>query len=145
MKNYNIEIKEIIGIEEMINLYPLIHQLNTEISLDDYHEMLKDMLPKGYRQVGAFLNDACVGVAGFWINTKLYCGKYMEPDNVIVSNKYRNLKLGTKLLHWLHEEALRNNCKVSLLDAYVQNKDAHRFYFREGYSILGFHMIKKLK
>ena len=145
MESSNVVIKEIIGIAEMVKLYPLIHQLNTDMTLNDYQEMLKDMLPKGYRQVGAFLNDTCVGVAGFWINTKLYCGKYIEPDNVIVSSQYRNLKLGSKLLHWLHEEALRNNCTVSLLDAYAQNKDAHRFYFREGYYILGFHMIKKLK
>ncbi|TXH20390.1 MAG: GNAT family N-acetyltransferase [Chitinophagaceae bacterium] len=145
MNNYNIEIKEIFGLEEMKKLFLLIQQLNSDLKEQEYIDMLKDMLPKGYRQVGAFVDGICVGVAGFWINTKLYCGKYIEPDNVIVSDTHRNLKLGTKLLDWLHTEAIAQNCNVSLLDAYVQNKDAHRFYFREGYSILGFHMIKKLK
>jgi GNAT superfamily N-acetyltransferase len=140
----NFSIREIKNLEEMVAMFNLILYLNPGLTKEVYKERLKEMLDKGYRQVGVFKEEQCIGLSGFWVNTKIYCGKFIEPDNVVVDPEYRSNGIGKMLSDWLLAEGKRLGCKVAVLDAYVQNKDAHRFYFREGYTIVGFHMINHL-
>jgi GNAT superfamily N-acetyltransferase len=137
-------LRELTALADMIPLYPLVQQLTPTLTAEAYASMLPDMLQHGYRQVGAFLNEDCVGVSGFWVNTKLYCGRYIEMDNVVVDAAHRSAGIGKMLTDWIVEKGRAEGCRVAMLDAYVHNKEAHRFYFREGYTILGFHMLRKL-
>jgi hypothetical protein len=45
---------------------------------------------------------------------------------------------------WLEDHARRFGCQSIMLDSYVTYARAHRFYFRLGYEILGFHFRKVL-
>jgi GNAT superfamily N-acetyltransferase len=138
-------IKELTTLEDMRAQYPLVQQLNPSLTLEEYESMLPEMLQNSYRQVGVFLgDDKCVGVSGFWVNTKLYCGRYIEMDNVVIDAAHRSSGIGKMLVDWIVQKGQAEGCKVALLDVYVQNTDAHRFYCREGYTILGFHMKRPL-
>jgi GNAT superfamily N-acetyltransferase len=106
--------------------------------------MLKDMLLHGYRMAGAFDGKTCVGLSGFWIATKIYSGKYVELDNVVIDKNYRSLGIGKLLCDWIISEAKKQGCETAMLDAYVENASGHKFYLREGYIIRGFHFIKKI-
>src|ERR1051325_5180295 len=90
---------------EMFLQLPLINQLSPDITQKDYERMLEDMLKNGYRMIGIFEKEVCVGISGFWIGTKLYSDKYLEPDNVVVDKNYRSNGIGKLLLDWLTEEA----------------------------------------
>lgn len=142
--NNEITITEFTDKEQMLDQLHLLQQLTTGITRSKYSEMLDTMLANGYRQVGAFENRQCVGISGFWINTKIYSDKYVELDNVIIDEKHRSKKIGQLLCDWIINEAKRKGCKTAMLDAYVENKDAHRFYFREGFVIRGFHFLKSI-
>ena len=142
--NKKFTIREILTKEEMISLFPLVKELNSKLKKSDYKVMLSDMLAHGYRMVAVFDGKNCAGLSGFWISTKIYSGKYVELDNVIVGKYYRSHGLGKLLCDWIIAEAKKQNCKTAMLDAYVENAAAHKFYFREGYMIRGFHFIKKL-
>lgn len=111
---------------------------------ENYERMLKEMLGNGYRMAAVFDGEKSVGVSGFWIGTKLYSGKYLEPDNVIVDSAYRSKGVGKLLLDWLTAEAKRSGCKMLMLDAYVENFAGHKFYYREGFIARGYHFLKKL-
>lgn len=139
------KLAEIRGLEQMLAQHRLILQLNAALDLPRYEELLRQMLPNGYRMVGAF-DDAgiCTGLSGFWINTKLYSGKYLEVDNFVVDNAYRSQGLGKLLLSWMLQEAQRHGCNAVVLDAYATNSAAHRLYFREGFYIKGYHFYKSL-
>ena len=145
MKTSSFEIREMTGVAEMLANLPLLQQLYPDMIKDAYEKMLHEMLPQGYHQVAIFDGKKCIGVSGFWINTKLYCGKYIEPDHVVIDKDYRSEGVGKLLCDWLAAEGLKRGCTTALLDAYVENHSAHRFYFREGYQIRGFHFLKKLK
>ena len=106
--------------------------------------MLEEMLNNGYRMIGVFDADKCIGVSGFWLGTKLYSDKYLEADNVVIDKGYRSKGIGKLLMDWLEEEAKRKGCKMLMLDAYVENFSGHKFYWREGYTARGFHFLKKL-
>lgn len=139
-----ISIREIISVEEMLAQFLLIKQLNKKLKKSDLKIMLNEMLASGYRMIGAFDGNTCTGLSGFWISTKIYSGKYVELDNVVIDKNYRSKGIGKMLCHWVEKEAKRNGCETAMLDAYAENQAGHRFYFREGYIIRGFHFLKKL-
>lgn len=37
-----------------------------------------------YQLWGAFLDDRLLGLAGAWVATKIWCGRYLEVDNLVV-------------------------------------------------------------
>lgn len=112
---------------------------------EHYQKDLEAMIPVGYSQVAVFDGDNCIGISGFWINTKLYSGKYLEMDNVVVLPEYRSKGIGKLLCDWCEVKAKENDCKVLMLDAYLENEKAHRFYEREGFFKRGYHFLKHIK
>lgn len=126
----------------MLENFPLIQYLNPKMEKARYETLLRQMLPNQYRMVGVFDQGTCVGLSGYWIGTKLYSGKYLEIDNFVVEDQYRSQGVGKQLLDWLTQEAQRHQCETLMLDAYVGNSAAHKFYLREGFIIKGFHFLK---
>lgn len=135
---------ELRSVPEMLRHMEIIKILGPQLTKEVYERQLNEMLPLGYSQVAAFDGDNCIGISGFWINTKLYSGKYLEMDNVVVLEEYRSRGIGKLLSDWCEKKARENNCKVLMLDAWIENEKAHRFYEREGYIKRGYHFIKTL-
>ena len=137
-------VREIETEEEMVSLFPLLKQLNSKLKKADYKFMLKDMLLHNYRMAGVFQGKKCVGLSGFWIATKIYSGKYVELDNVIIDNDHRSQGIGKLLCDWIIDEAKKLGCQTAMLDAYSENSSGHKFYLREGFILRGFHFLKKI-
>ena len=140
----NVIIKTIDNASEMIAQYDLICQLSPNVTFDEYSLMINDMVKLNYQQAVAYINEKPIGVCGFWINTKIYSGKYIELDNVVVGRNYRNKNIGQLLCNYVLEIAKQQNCKTAMLDAYLENTQAHTFYERIGFTKKGFHFIKPL-
>lgn len=140
----NFFVKELTTIDDMIEHISIIRELDPNLTKTEYTLMLNEMMPNGYGQVAVYENKKCIAISGFWINTKLYSGKYLEMDNVIVLPEYRSKGVGKILSDWCINKAKENNCKRLMLDAYLENKKAHTFYEREGFTKRGFHFIKDL-
>ncbi len=135
-------IRELETINEMLDQISIMQELYPTLTEAQYHEMLQDMIPNNYGQVAVFENNVCVGISGYWIGTKLWCGKYLELDNFIVSKSHRSKGIGKILSDYLENKANLNNCNIQSLDAYTTNFKAHRFYYNQGFSPKGFHFIK---
>lgn len=140
----NIVIKIIDNVDDMLPQYELINQLSTTVSASQYKTMLNEMVANNYKQAVAYMENVPVGVCGFWINTKIYSGKYVELDNVVTDEKYRGKLIGKLLCDFVLAIAKQNNCKTAMLDAYLENEKAHLFYEREGFEKKGYHFIKPL-
>jgi len=98
-----------------------------------------------YQAWGAFLDQRLIGLAGVWIGTKLWCGRYLEVDNFVVHPDHRGQGVGSRLMGRLEELAREADCDMVALDTYTSLHDAHRLYHRLGYAILGYHFVKKLR
>ena len=129
---------------EMLEHLSLIQQMYPKMTADSYAERLEDMIPLSYKQVAVFENEICIAISGYWVLTRLYCGKYIDVDNFIVDEAYRSKGVGKIMLNWMEEEGKRQGCRFSILDAYVENFNAHKFYFRHGYTVRGYHFLKRL-
>jgi GNAT superfamily N-acetyltransferase len=138
----NIIIRELTK-EELPTILPLIGQLNPKLAPEELKKRLESMIPKGYHCIAAFEAERMVGVAGYWLGTRFYCGDYMDVDNVVVDETLRSAGIGAQMMDWLHAKAAELGVKVVVLDSYVTYAAAHRFYFRQGYEILGFHFSRK--
>ena len=138
-------VRELIDKEEMLKNLRVLQDLYPSLTLSEYSSELDLMLPHNYGQVGVFEGDICLGLSGFWIGTKLWCGKYLELDNIVVSKTQRSQGIGKLLFDFLHKKALENNCTMLSLDSYTTNFNAHKFFYKEGFAPKGFHFINILK
>lgn len=129
---------------EMLPLLPLIQQLSPGLTLERYTDLLDDMLAHGYRIVAVFEGELCTGLSGFWVITKIYSGKYLEMDNVVVDVAHRSKGIGKLMSDFLSDLARREGCEMMMLDAYLENEKAHAFYEREGFTKRGYHFLKRL-
>ncbi len=139
------QLKELATKAEMLEQLPLIQQLYPDFTEKIYSDLLEEMLPGNYRQVVASEGETAVGLSGFWVGTKLWCGKYLELDNVIVHPLHRSKGVGKLLTEYLNQKAVDLGCKVVALDAYTNNFPAHKFYYNHGFVPKGFHFVKFLE
>ncbi len=128
--------------DEMLPLYPLIQQLSPGVSETRYAYLLEDMLDHGYRMAAIFEEEVCVGVSGIWVATKIYSGRYLEMDNVVVAETHRSKGIGKLLTDFVEQLALAEGCDTIMLDAYLENEKAHAFYERAGFVKKGYHFLK---
>jgi GNAT superfamily N-acetyltransferase len=138
------ELRKLSTVEEMLPHFRLVQQLTPALTALEYPEMLQAMVPHNYAMVAAFDGPRCLGLSGYWIGHKLYCGKYLEVDNFVVDEPERSTGVGEALLKWMENEAATQGCRLLMLDAYVENYKAHRFYYRQGFHARGFHYLKLL-
>lgn len=126
-------------------ILPLIEKHNPRIDPVELRRRLDVMVPHNYRCIAAFMGERIVGVAGYWFGARFWSGEYMDVDNVVVDETLRSQGIGKRMMDWLYDKAKDLGCKMLVLDTYVTYEGAHRFYFREGYSILGFHFTRDVK
>jgi GNAT superfamily N-acetyltransferase len=136
---------ELNDIAQMLDQHILIQELYPEMSFSTYQNYLTAMLPNSYGMVIVQENNQTIGLSGFWINTKLWCGKYLELDNVIVAQQHRSKGVGQLISDFLEKKAKECNCKIMALDAYTSNFAAHKFYYNQGFVPKGFHFIKSME
>lgn len=142
MKLDDITVREL-ALEELPLILPLIERHNAKIEPAELLRRLKVMVSHGYHGIAAFDGSRIVGVAGYWLGARFYCGEYMDVDNVVVDETLRSRGVGLMMMDWLHAKAREQGCKVVVLDSYVTYARAHKFYFRQDYEILGYHFSRE--
>ncbi len=138
-------IRELISMDEMIQYMSVLQDLYPSLEETSYRKELEFMLQHNYGQVAVFDGEICVGISGYWIGNKIWCGKYLEMDNLNVLPEYRSKGAGKLIADFLNQKAIDENCSMVALDSYTTNYKAHRFFYNQGFAPKGFHFIKILK
>ena len=139
-----IEVRKLNGRNEMLAQLDLLRELYPTLEASDYSRQLDEMLPHNYFQVGAFDGDCCMGISGVWIGNKLWCGKYLEIDHIVIRNEARSEGIGKRLVDFLKKLAEEEQCISIGLDSFTFNHQSQKFFFREGFEIKGFHFVHVL-
>lgn len=138
--------------DQIQSTFAVMHQLRPHIAADDYLQTVRRMeRTDGFRLASSVEHDAdeegsppsgiVRAVAGFRTIEMLYCGHILVVDDLVTDEAARSGGHGKRLLDWLRAEARTLGCTQVHLDSGVWRPDAHRFYFREGFHILGFHFV----
>lgn len=123
----------------------LVEQMEYGIPRDVLEKHQADMFTNdNYKCFGLKEEETVVAVSSAWLSTKHYSGRQIEVDNVVVDKETRSEGLGGTFLQ-LIEDWARDKGILSLeLNTDVANIRSHKFYFDNGYHIVGYHYQKSL-
>ncbi|MEA2446565.1 MAG: hypothetical protein QOK47_202 [Actinomycetota bacterium] len=125
------------------DIYPVMHELRTELSEDAFNALYVEGYPLGYRVVGLFDEGRCRAAAGYHLTHGFAHGKFVYVDDLITSDAERSKGYGKALNDYLKDVARGHGAKIQL-DSGTWRTNAHKFYFREGYVIGAFHFGQDL-
>jgi GNAT superfamily N-acetyltransferase len=127
------------------SIIPLVSELNENKITDS---ILKtrffEMVKQNYECAVVYHNDELIGVTGLWYCTRHYSGRSVELDHVFINKGHRNKGLGKKFMAWIEHYIMAKGYEAIELNTYVQNYPSHKFYYNQGYNILGYHFLKEL-
>jgi len=135
-------VKELTTLEEMLQQLDTIHHLYPTMTREKYQNYLSQMIPHNYKQLVVLDGEKVAGITGFWKGVKLWSGSYMEIDNFVVAPEYRKQGIGKWMTDYIDTKAKELGVTMIVLDAYVENFTAHKFYYNQGYVPRGYHFIK---
>jgi len=140
----NLRVEFLYDKQQMLAQLDVLQGLYPSLTMAQYATELDLMLPHNYSQLAVFDQDECIAICGIWIGNKLWVGKYLELDNIVVKEAYRSRGVGDLIFKTLEQKAHQENCNMLSLDSYTSNFKAHKFFYNQGYSPKGFHFIKLL-
>jgi GNAT superfamily N-acetyltransferase len=136
---------KIIAKNEILTVIPLVEKLNNySIPHDVLNQRFSEMITQNYECAGIFDDEKLIGISGLWFCTRHYSGRSVEPDHVYIDNDYRGQGLGKEFFKWIYNYVIDRGCESVELNTYVSNFESHKFYYNEGFKILGYHFFKKL-
>lgn len=140
-----ITIKKLNHKSEIALAFPILIQHHPHISESDFLKYIDEILAeKNYQMIGAYVEEKLVGIAGYWVLTRFYSGKYIQVGNMVVDEKCRNAGIGKTILQFIENEGKKQGCQHFILDSRMDNTKSHKFYLREGFEIMGYHFMKDI-
>ena len=127
------------GDERLRTVFPVMHELRTDLSEEDFNSIYETGYPDGYRIAAVLDGDECRAATGYRILTNFVSGRHIYVDDLVTAEQWRSHGYGRLLNKYLIELARNEGCTSVQLDSNVLRREAHRFYFRERYSISAFH------
>ncbi len=125
--------------DEIRRCHPVLVQLRPALGAEELVALVSRLAAHGYRLICLEEGGEVRAVAGYRITEMLRTGRMLEVDDLVTAQDGRSKGYGKALLAWMVDEGLRAGCSVVELDSGTHRHDAHRFYFREGMHILGYH------
>jgi GNAT superfamily N-acetyltransferase len=141
-----VEIVELSPEDERLKaVYPVMKELRPHLSEQSFERIYEQGHVDGYRIAGVFEGDECRACAGYRLMTNLVSGRNLYVDDLVTAEGWRSQGHGRLLNDYLVELAREQGCMSVQLDSATHRRDAHRFYFREGYTIYSFHFVRTLE
>ena len=123
---------------------------------ESVHRQLRPHLPADYaaRMQAVFGGGAemavvvdennVLGISVFRMVDRTVSGLEMYCDDLVSDETKRSTGVGHKLIAYMEALVRQRGGKVLTLDSGTQRQQAHKFYFREAFTITAFHFVKPL-
>jgi GNAT superfamily N-acetyltransferase len=132
------------GDERLARVFGVMKELRPHLDEQEFNRRYDVSHPEGYRVVAVFDGDECRACAGYRLMTNLVSGYHMYVDDLVTAEQWRSDGYGRLLNKYLVDLARKQGCTSVQLDSATHRRDAHRFYFRERYTIFSFHFVRVL-
>lgn len=135
----------LLSASDLRTIVPLAQELNPGIDKAVVEARAHEMFSYDhYLCFGCKIDERLIGISSAWLTTRLYSGKQLELDNVIITNAERGRGKGVAFLTLIEAWAKDQGCESVELNTYVTNSRSHKLYHGLGYRILGFHFQKQI-
>lgn len=127
--------------EQILNCFDAMHALRPHLEKEKFVDLINTMKKEGYMLAYIVDEGKVVAVTGYRIIHHLYCGKLIYVDDLSTMQAYRKKGHAKRLMDFICDQAIKNNCKHIDLDSACgpHRYDAHRFYLRYGFNITSHH------
>lgn len=136
----------VIAPDLLFNAVAIHRQLRTHLpeAAEAYVERMQSVFRHGAEMAVAIDAGSLVGVAVFRCYDRTLHGLEMYCDD-LVSDQASGVKgVGSALIKYLSDTGRARGIAKLTLSSGVQRAQAHKFYFREGFTISSFHFVKLL-
>jgi len=137
------QIREI-RLQELQNVYEVLHQLRVTLSYEEFEDLIYDMRHMEYKMIGIFEKEQLITYAGVAIQTNLYHKRHLFVFDLVTDKKYQSKGYGTMMMEYLQDYAKMGMCENIVLSSGFERKDAHRFYEKEGFGKKSYVFVKSL-
>ena len=131
--------------EEINACFDVMLELRPHLEREGFLPTVREMEQSGYQLVYLQDDTNVVAVAGYRIAINLFMGKHLYVDELVTSKDHRSRGSGERLIDWLRELAIAENCSHLHLDSGTHRGRAHKFYFEQGFTIASYHFSEPLK
>ncbi len=121
--------------------FPVVAQLRASLDEAEFLQRVRRQSFSGYELVGAFRDDALIGVLGMRPVHTLARGGHLHVDDLVVDETVRSGGIGRALLAFAEQDAQARGLTAVFLDA---RREAIPFYERENYAFHPAPSMKKL-
>jgi GNAT superfamily N-acetyltransferase len=121
-------------------------QLRTHLpaSREDYAARMTQVLSQGAEMAVAVERELVIGIAVYRVVDRTLFGMEMYCDDLVTDEANRSKGAGKALVSHMEIQAKARGCTTLTLDSGAQRQQAHKFYFRVGFTITSFHFVKPL-
>lgn len=116
---------------ELDGAYLVVHQLRTQLKIEEFRARVARQAALGYELIGAFEQRALVGVLGMRPVETLARGLHLHVDDLVVDKAVRRSGIGRALLEFAERDAVERGLSAVFLDS---RREVIPFYERFGYS-----------
>jgi GNAT superfamily N-acetyltransferase len=135
--------REVTEPEWLVRAETVHRQLRPQIA-GDYAKKMRGIFAGGGEMCVVAESEVVLGVAVYRGFENTFSGYKFYVDDLVTDETRRSRGVGHMLMEYLGTEAKRRGAKSLELDSGTQRQQAHKFYFREGMTIVSFSFMKPL-
>lgn len=125
--------------DQIARCFPVMQQLRPKLTAETFVSRIVQQQSEGYRLAYLEHEGEVASLAGFRVMSVLSSGRTLYVDDLITDEAMRSRGFGARMIAWLAALARDEGCETFSLDSGTHRKEAHAFYFREGFRITAFH------
>jgi len=130
--------------DDIKKCFDVLSELRPHLEKNKFLNTVLEMKKQGFKIVYIEESGKVVAAAGYRITNNLFMGKNLYVDDLVTSDKERSKGYGEKLIQWLRQEAINEKCNILHLDSGTHRGEAHKFYFKQGFTIASYHFSENL-
>lgn len=136
--------KQALSDQEIMRCFNVMLELRPHLMRENFLATVRAMELEGYKLAFIEVQGVVVAVAGYRIATNLFMGKHLYVDDLVAAETVRSQGYGEALVSWLRAQALEAGCHYFHLDSGTHRGQAHKFYFKQGFTIASYHFSEQL-
>lgn len=132
------------GVEAALRQGEPLHRVFRPNIAGDYADHLNRMADEGAGLIQLVDDDDVRALAVWRTYLTTYCGRRFEVDDLVTAEGWRSRGYGATLIAALEAKARALGCDQLMLTSATWRAEAHRFYFRQRFTIRSFLFAKPL-
>ena len=137
------QIREL-DLKELYMIYELVSQLRSELSYQEFEDLIYDMRHMEYKMIGIMEKDVLISYAGVAVQTNLYHKRHLYVFDLVTDEQKRGQGYGKMMLEYLNDYAKIAMCESIVLSSGFAKEEAHKFYEKNGFEKKSFVFVRSV-